>query len=215
MVFKKNTKIGIVTGLRSEKKVVKKKKNLFIENGYGEKAYEAAKKVLKYKVDIIISFGLAGSMTTKLKNSQIIMPKKILNKELKSKKTSIISNSYLRKKSKKNIISNVSLLTSETILNTNLQLSEIDAVDMEACFVLKAALEHKTPFTSVKVIFDDVDNPIPNFIINSIDSKGKLKVLNLFVYVLKNPFRIKQLLKLNKLYYKSMHELKLIASELF
>ena len=26
---------------------------------------------------------------------------------------------------------------------------------MEASFVLKAALEHKIPFTSVKVIFDD------------------------------------------------------------
>ena len=37
-------------------------------------------------------------------------------------------------------------------MNTSL----IDAVDMEADFVFKAAREHKVPFSSVKVIFDDL-----------------------------------------------------------
>ena len=51
----------------------------------------------------------------------------------------------------------------------------------------KAAMEHKIPFTSIKVIFDDKSNSIPNFLINSVDDDGKLKVLNLFIQILKNP----------------------------
>ena len=38
--------------------------------------------------------------------------------------------------------------------------------------MFKAAREHKIPFTSVKVIFDDLKNPIPNFLINSINTMG-------------------------------------------
>ena len=56
MEFKKKPKIGIVVGIRSEK-MHSIKKNIFIEIGYGEHAYEAAKKVLKNKIDFIVSFG--------------------------------------------------------------------------------------------------------------------------------------------------------------
>ena len=215
MVFKKKPKIGIIVGLKSEKRTITSNKNLFIETGYGKKAYEAANKVIKHKIDLIVSFGLAGSMTKKLKNSQIIMPKEVLNKEFNSKRTSIVSNTYFKKRSKVKIIDSVRLLTSEKVLNEKINNSLIDAVDMEASFVQKAAMEHKIPFTSIKVIFDDKSNSIPNFLINSVDDDGKLKVLNLFIQILKNPFRIKNLFKLSKIYGRSMKQLKSIASQLF
>ena len=154
-------------------------------------------------------------MTEKLKNSQIIMPKEVLNKEFNSKRTSIVSNNYFKKRSKVKIIDSVRLLTSEKVLNEKINNSLIDAVDMEASFVQKAAMEHKIPFTSIKVIFDDKSNSIPNFLINSVDDDGKLKVLNLFIQILKNPFRIKNLFKLSKIYGKSMKQLEIIASQLF
>ena len=50
---------------------------------------------------------------------------------------------------------------------------------MEAGYVLKAAHEHKIPFTSVKVIFDDLDNPIPNFLVTSINKNGELNIWDL------------------------------------
>ena len=37
-------------------------------------------------------------------------------------------------------------------------------------------------------------------LINSVDDDGKLKVLNLFIQILKKPFRIKNLFKLSKIY---------------
>ena len=97
MVFKEKLKIGIIVGLSSEKKAIPLRDNLFIENGYGEKAYEAAKNVLKNNIDLIISFGLAGSLTKELKNSEIIIPSEVFDKKLKSIKTSLPFNSYLKK----------------------------------------------------------------------------------------------------------------------
>ena len=215
MVFEKKPKIGIVVGLKSEKRTLSSKYNLFVESGYGKKAYNAAKRVINQNVDLIVSFGLAGSMTAKLKNSEIIIPKVILSKGLKSKKTSTFSNNYFKKKSKENIISDVKLFTSEKILNNNSRSLKVDAVDMEAGYVLKAAQEHKVPFTSVKVIFDDLDNPIPNFLVTSINEDGELKIWDLMFEILKNPLRIKNLLKMNKIYKRSMHKLKIAASQLF
>ena len=57
---------------------------------------------------------------------------------------------------------------------------------MEAGFVFKAALKHKIPFTSVKVIFDDLENSIPNFLISSIDKKENLSFLIYLLILLKN-----------------------------
>ena len=213
MEFKK-PKIGIVVGIRSEKRCIPSNKNLFVEIGYGKKAYKAAKNVLKNNLDLIISFGLAGSMTKKIRNSEVIIPNKILNEKFKFKKTSTISNNYLRKRSKEKIIKNVCLFTSDKILNKKIKL-KISAVDMEASYVLKAASEHKVPFSSVKIIFDDMENSIPSFLINSIDNNGKIKLFSLIIAILKKPYRVKDLVKLNRIYVKSMQKLKSVANQIF
>ena len=45
----KHKKIGIIVGLERERKLVPKCSNIFVEKGYGKKAYNASKKVLKKK----------------------------------------------------------------------------------------------------------------------------------------------------------------------
>ena len=152
---------------------------------------------------------------SKIKNSEKIIPKKIFNKKSKFYKTSTLFNSYLEKKCREKVISKVNLITSQKILNKKMNTSLIDAVDMEADFVFKAAREHKVPFSSVKVIFDDLKNPIPNFLISTINTKGQLKALNLFFLILKKPYRIKNLIEINKIYRKSMRKLTSLAQKLF
>ena len=215
MASKKSLKIGIVVGLKSEERSIPKNNNIFVARGYGQEAYKAAKKVLKNNIDLIISFGLAGGMNPKIKNSEIIIPKKIFNEKFKFHKTSYFFNSYLEKKCKEKVISKVNLITSQKILNKKMNTSLIDAVDMEADFVFKAAREHNVPFSSVKVIFDDLKNPIPNFLISTINTKGQLKALNLFFLILKKPYRIKNLIEINKIYRKSMRKLTSLAQKLF
>ena len=73
----------------------------------------------------------------------------------------------------------------------------------------------KCHFHSVKIIFDDMENSIPSFLINSIDNNGKLKLFSLIIEILKNPYRVKDLVKLNRIYVKSMQKLKSVANQIF
>ena len=75
--LKKNIRIGVVVGLEREKKLLKKFPDLIIGQGYGKNATQATKKVLSRKVDVILSFGFAGSLTKKIRNGDIVFPKKI------------------------------------------------------------------------------------------------------------------------------------------
>ena len=99
------------------------------------KAYKAAKNVLKNNLDLIISFGLAGSMTKKIRNSEVIIPNKILNEKFKFKKTSTISDNYLRKRSKEKIIKNVCLFTSDKILNKKIKLKLVLLIWRQVMFL--------------------------------------------------------------------------------
>ena len=80
---------------------------------------------------------------------------------------------------------------------------------------LKCTSRHKVPFSSVKIIFDDMENSIPSFLINSIDNNGKIKLFSLIIANLKKPYRVKDLIKLNRIYVKSMQKLKSVANQMF
>ena len=67
-MYKKKIKIGIIVGLEREKKLLNKTDFLIVEAGYNKNAIGASKKVLKNDVDVVVSFGLAGSIDNNLKN---------------------------------------------------------------------------------------------------------------------------------------------------
>ena len=91
-------KIGIVVGLEREKRLIPKYPNFFVENGYGKKAYIASQKILKKKIDVLISFGFAKSVDSKIKNSNIVIPEKIFNEKGLFLNTSKDYNKIFRKK---------------------------------------------------------------------------------------------------------------------
>ena len=50
----------------------------------------------------------------------------------------------------------------------------------------------KIPFTSIKIIFDDTNFDIPDFIIDSLDENGEIK----FIHLIKQVFKNRQIKKL-------------------
>ena len=111
-------KIGIIVGLEREKKLVPKCSNIFVEKGYGKKAYNASKKILTKKVDVLISFGLAKSIDTEIKNSNIVIPTKVFNEKGENFNTSKYYNKILKKKINQKIW-NKNLLSVSKILEKN------------------------------------------------------------------------------------------------
>ena len=185
-MFKKNTKIGILVGLNREKKSYLNIRNIIIESGYSFKAYLATKKLIKQNVDLIVNFGFAGALTNNLKNCDILIPKDICNENFRFKKNSNFLSVYFKKKIDEKVKTD-SLLTSKKILKKLSKDKRVSAVDMEAYYAQKAALEEKVPFISIKVIFDDSDNPIPEFIIKSLNSDGNVNYARLFFELVARP----------------------------
>ena len=213
-MFKKNTKIGILVGLNREKESIPKHKNIIIESGYSFKAYSATKKLIKQDVDLIVNFGFAGALTNNLKNCDILIPKYICNENFKFKKNSNFLSVYFKKKFDEKVKTD-NLLTSKKILKKVSKDKKVSAVDMEAYYAQKAALEGKVPFVSIKVIFDDSDNPIPEFIIKSINSDGNVSYVRLFLELVARPSDFFKLIKINKLYSKSIKKLEKVAKKVF
>ena len=82
MVSKSKTKpnIAVVVGLARELKFLKKFHNIRIFQGYSKNALIAARAALSESPDVIISFGLAGSMNPRVQNGKIIIPQNIIDK---------------------------------------------------------------------------------------------------------------------------------------
>ena len=213
-MFKKNTKIGILVGLNREKETIPKHKNIIIESGYSFKAYSATKKLIKQDVDLIVNFGFAGALTNNLKNCDILIPKDICNENFRFKKSSNFLSVYFKKKIDEKVKTD-NLLTSKKILKKVSKDKKVSAVDMEAYYAQKAALEGKVPFISIKVIFDDSDNPIPEFIIKSLNSNGDVNYVRLFLELVARPSDFFKLIKINKLYSKSIKKLEKVAKKVF
>ena len=55
----------------------------------------------------------------------------------------------------------------------------IGGVDMESSFIHKVAEQNKVKFSCIRIIFDDERNPIPDFIIQTLDKEGKPKLIQL------------------------------------
>ncbi len=213
--------IGIVVGLVREKKLITKNKNLIIEPGYGIKAIEATKRLLKRNVDVILSFGLAGSIDKSIKNSDILIPKIIFHKNKKGLKTSKKLNIYFKRILNDFTFFDKNLLTSSNIENLgelktkpSIKGKNISAVDMESYFINDLAQKNKVEFCAIRVIFDDLDFSIPLFIHRMIDQNGEIIIKKLLVELVLKPKRALKLIKLMKYYLRSKKVLEDIGQKL-
>ena len=217
MEYKKKGLIGIIVGLEREKKIIPKNNNIIVKNAYGKNSYHAANKLIKQNVDFLVSFGFAKSIKKNIKNSEIIIPKKIFNSKGKFLETSKKHNEFFKKKIHfKTILSN-NISTINRIMNKSESVKgqDIGAVDMESFYVSKAASENNVEFSCVRVIFDDNDTIIPKFLSESIDKEGKIKFFFLIYKVMVLPIRILELYRLSRQYTKSKKVITQIAKSIF
>ena len=218
-MYKKKIKIGIIVGLEREKKLLNKTDFLIVEAGYNKNAIGASKKVLKNDVDVVVSFGLAGSIDKNLKNGEIIIPSFIVNHQKKKRFTSEKFNRLFI--STLNIQQNFNqgLYTSNKIENLNTlnklnKIKNVSAVDMESFYILEESRNKKIPFCCIRVIFDDLNFNIPRFIGKSIDEDGKVIFKKLIKGILKKPQNIGSLFVMFKYYLRAKTNLKKVSRAL-
>lgn len=220
MVSKLTTKpkIAVVAGLARELKFLEEFQNIRIFQGYSKNALIAARNALSERPDVIISFGLAGSINPKVQNSKIIIPKNIIDKFGNKKKVSKKYSDFFNKRISDKVFSQ-NLITVDKIehnLNNKKYLKKnISFIDMESSYIQKEAGKKKIPFIAIRVIFDDLSFSIPKFLKTCINTDGNLNVFKLLINIFLKPKRIFKLIKLSKKYKKASIVLNKISSEAF
>jgi len=86
---------------------------------------------------------------------------------------------------------------------------------MESSHIHKVAKQNKVKFSCIRIIFDDESNPIPNFIIETLDKEGNPKLIELMKKIILKPSRIRRLVNLSKQYYRSIKVVKKISKIVF
>ena len=218
-MYKKKIKIGIIVGLEREKKLLNKTDFLIVEAGYNKNAIGASKKVLKNDVDVVVSFGLAGSIDKNLKNGEIIIPSFIVNHQKKKRFTSekfnrlFISTLNIQQKFNQGLYTSNKIENLNTLNKTN-KIKNVSAVDMESFYILEESRNKKIPFCCIRVIFDDLNFNIPRFISKSIDEDGKVIFKKLIKGILKKPQNIGSLFVMFKYYLIAKTNLKKVSRAL-
>ena len=218
-MYKKKIKIGIIVGLEREKKLLNKTDFLIVEAGYNKNAIGASKKVLKNDVDVVVSFGLAGSIDNNLKNGEIIIPSFIVNHQKKKRFTSekfnrlFISTLNIQQNFNQGLYTSNKIENLNTLNKTN-KIKNVSAVDMESFYILEESRNKKIPFCCIRVIFDDLNFNIPRFISKSIDEDGKVIFKKLIKGILKKPQNIGSLFVMFKYYLRAKTNLKKVSRAL-
>ena len=91
----------------------------------------------------------------------------------------------------------------------------ISFIDMESSYIQLEAIKKKIPFIAMRVIFDDLDFSIPDFLKTCINADGNLNIFKLFINITLKPKRILKLIKLSKKYSKASIVLNKISNETF
>ncbi len=198
-------------------------KNIFLcLSGIGyESAYHAAKKILEFNVDALISWGVAGAIDDSLNTGDLFLPKSIINED----KTYNISNDWINRISEHfqqtsyNVISGDIASSSEICASSAdkkllLQNTGALAVDMESIAIAKVTTVNNLDFLVIRTIADSADTNIPDAVIKHIDNLGQPKLFQIILSCILKPSQIRDISILAKSYQMALKTLTGIAPEL-
>ncbi len=219
-MFKRNTNFGFIVGVKEEYDVTKYS-NYHVKIAYGAKNAREAAKVLCKKVKCIVSFGFAASVDSELTNGEIVIPKFLINKRKEKKLLSSKYRSPILRKLSEQKVNERAIFSVDKIINKKESKINIykefkaSSIDMESYSISKVCFHEKIPLIVVRVIFDDLSFNIPDYIVKNTNVNGKLSVKNLSKFLLLNPHKVFNLMKLCIYYLTAKKKLKKIFKKCF
>lgn len=219
-MFKEKTNFGFIVGVKEEYDVLRNKE-YDIKIAYGAKNATKAAKILCKKAECIVSFGFAGSIDSNLTNGEIIIPKFLIGKNKKKKFLSSKYRTTILRRLSNQKVNEKGIISVDKIINENESKKKIydkfqaSSIDMESDSIYKICFEQKKPLIIVRVIFDDLNFNIPNFIVRSTNSNGDISITNLLKFVSTNPKNFFILARVFIYYLKAIKKLKEISKKCF
>ncbi|MEY4768364.1 MAG: hypothetical protein RL637_1003, partial [Pseudomonadota bacterium] len=88
------------------------------------------------------------------------------------------------------------------------------ALDMETVAIAKIALKYQLPLLTIRVIADPLSISLPPAVIQNMDQKGNINLIQLIRYLFFHPSEIIKLIQLGGCFYKAKKTLCQIAKQL-
>jgi nucleoside phosphorylase len=217
-LINKIKKIGFVTGINSEAKILKSSNAIvFCSNMKPENVAMGTNRLINKGADAIISFGLAGALDPTLKPGSIIIAPQVLTPSYKKIPCNPLLGSKIfnLKKNKRGIYFKPILgsnrpITSQSEKRKVFKESKAAAIDMETHIAAQTARKRKIPFFTIRSICDTADQDLPDIISVATKNKKKLNLFEIFRFVLGKPSELKKFPKLiinYKIGMKSLREI--------
>jgi len=148
-------------------------------SGVGRKAagHAAEALIMRYSPDVLISAGLVGALTPKLKVGNVVEVKEVID---------VDSGAKFQTGQGTAVLVTGSAVAGPADKSVEAQHWNADIVDMEASAEAEVAKQHGIEFLAMKAVSDEVNFPIPP-LGKFIDEKGKFRTLRFLAWVAIRP----------------------------
>lgn len=165
---------------------------------------QAADQLARQGCGKLLSFGIAGGLTPKLRVGDVVFSNHVVTaldesygKRPTPKKVAELS--MVAAKSMHMSVAGVDDIVFEPQDKARLhQLTRAAIADMESHGVARAAHEAGVPFFVLRAVSDAVDDHLPDFVANGVNEDGTPNLKPILLALLKNPLRLGALLTLKK-----------------
>ncbi|XRD91064.1 purine and other phosphorylase-like protein, family 1 [Dyella nitratireducens] len=156
-------------------------------------AQRAAEMLIEAGVSALAVFGVAGALSTHLRNGALFCPERVLDEEGRVYYTDLEWRIRLQQRLAKSLPTEDALLSvASPLLTPAAKVSAHRrhgtlAVDMESAAVAAVAEKHGLPFLALRAIVDECDDTIPDALNSSVDAWGRPRPLNLMAALCRHP----------------------------
>jgi len=206
-------KIGIIAAMPAEFRCIPKNMRenaLCVGVGSGS-AERAAEKLMTKKIDLIISFGVAGALSPECATGSLLNVSKVIDfhREREFKAENLQRESL----SSHHLISCREPVLTRTEKITLANRFHVHAVDMESSSIAAVASRHHCPFACLRTISDGADSALPPEI-PALLADGGRPTLQLIQALCKRPPLLLELIQVGANYRRALKQLRHAAFEL-
>lgn len=236
MSFNQGIKLGIISALKPEAKLLTRKKlplktiikltdsAYLVVAGMGQaNAKEASQQLIAHGVKGLISWGTAAALDPELKSGDLILPQTISSSE---HTTALATDSNWREKLLQQLCNAAINIKQDTLLQTKDVIESVNdkaqlwqqtnacALDMESYAIAQQAQQAKLAFIAIRSIVDPANMALPKAAVNAYDINGNNQPFKLMTQLIKKPQELAQLIKLAKHFKQAETSLRIVAQAL-
>ena len=214
--------IGFLTPLAAEYRTFGRAKGItYCGNDYivskcgiGKEARNKALKLIRSGCEMLIGWGVAGSLDPSLKNGDLLISSYFQNEqnimfEFKNDFTKVFTKELKPLRPKRGGILTVNQMILDSTTKENLARKyRMSAIDMESTIIAETAKDASIPYISIRSICDEMDTEMPEFLKYSLKKNGDPAIFKISQELLSRPRDILALVRLGWRFHKSLKTLK-------